>query len=219
MKYIIANWKMNMDLDSLIKWLASFSQFKKTQPRGVEVVVAPSFIHIPVVFELSKKIPIKLASQDVSLEERGSHTGECGAFQIKDFCKYAIIGHSERKENKEIIIKKRDLCFKEGIIPIVCFVKPENLPDFYKKGCLIAWEDPNNISVNGVYRAQSADQIREIAKEIRKILPKEASLIYGGSVNEGNIAEIAKIDDLDGVLVGNASLDSKSFANIIKTYS
>ena len=219
MKYIIANWKMNMTFEDLTNWIASFAEFKSCLTPEVKVILAPSFVHIPTIFELSQKTNLKIAAQDVSVEERGAHTGEAGAFQIKEFCKYAIVGHSERKEILEVVMKKRDECLKNGITPIVCFVNPEDLPSLYKEGSIIAWEDPKNISKNGVYHAEDPKKIAGIAKEIRKIIPGDAILIYGGSVNENNITEIAKIPELDGVLVGNASLDPKTFASIIAAYT
>jgi len=82
----------------------------------------------------------------------------------------------------------------------------------------MAWEDPQNISINGVYRSEDPAKISAIAKEIRKIVPPEAKLIYGGSVNERNVAAISRISELDGVLVGNASLDPEIFATIIRYF-
>jgi len=219
MKYMIANWKMNMNFEDLTRWVGEFSQYKDSITDNVEVILAPSLVHIPAIFELSQKTSLKLSSQDISLEEKGAHTGETGGFQVKEFCTYAIVGHSERKEDKETVIKKRDVCLKESITPIVCFTNPEHIKEYYKDGVIIAWEDPKNISKNGVYHAEKTDHIEEITKEIRKMLPKGAILIYGGSVNEKNIEEIAKIDSLDGVLVGNASLDPKTFADIIVAYA
>jgi len=161
---------------------------------------------------------VESCAQDVSPFERGAFTGENGAFQIKVFSKYAIIGHSERKEPVEVVARKRDLCLMEKITPIVCFVNPSDLLRLYKDGCVMAWEDPQNISVNGVYRLEDPAKISAIAKEIRKIIPAEAKLIYGGSVNERNVAAISRISELDGVLVGNASLDPEIFATIVRYF-
>ena len=219
MKYIIANWKMNMRLEDLTRWVAKFSEFQSLITSEVEVILAPSFVHVPAIFELSQKTSLRLASQDVSLEEKGAHTGEMGAFQVKEFCKYAIIGHSERKEDIQTVIKKRNICLKEEITPIVCFVNPKDLKDLYSEGCIFAWEDPKNISKNGVYNDKSTLEIERGVREIRIKLPDQTTLIYGGSVNENNIKEISKIGKLDGVLVGNASLDPKTFADIICAYS
>lgn len=218
-KYIIANWKENMGFADTISWVDSFSGFIKFLSPENEVVLAPSFPFLSIIYELSKISTVKVSAQDVSLKEKGANTGETGAFQIKDFCKYAIIGHSERKEGTDTITAKRDMCLKEGIIPIICFTNPEDLSKLYKEEVIIAWEDPKNISKDGAYNAEDPNKIASIAKEIRKIISSSTPLIYGGSVSENNIADIAKIPELDGVLVGNASLDPKTFADIIRAYN
>lgn len=225
MKYVVANWKMNMNLEKMTQWVEFFGRsevykdnlLNKSKPR-VEIIIAPSLVHIPMIYEFSQNLGIKVCSQDVSAQEKGAHTGEVGAFQIRDFCRYTLVGHSERKENRDVVTEKRDRCLEEGVIPIVCFVNPEDLPYLHKKGVVVAWEDPENISKNGVYKPKDPETISKIAKEIRKIIPKETPLIYGGSVNENNIKGIVDINEIDGVLVGNASLDPKIFTDIIHFY-
>lgn len=219
MKYVIANWKMNMNFEDLTKWVAEFSEYQNCIKSSVEVILAPSFVHIPAIFELSQKTSLKLSSQDVSFDKKGAHTGETGAFQAKEFCKYAIIGHSERKEDKNTVTSKRNACLEEGITPIICFIDPKDLKNLYSENCLFAWEYPENISKDGVYNDKKTSEIKNGVTEIRKKLPDDTILIYGGSVNETNIGEISKIDGLDGVLVGNASLEPKTFAYIISAYS
>jgi triosephosphate isomerase len=229
MKYVIANWKMNMDSRDIAAWAGPFSksykkikgQWKKRriiEERWPKIVICPSTIYVPALCEISQKMGVEVGIQDISPFEKGAHTGENGAFQIKNFCKYAIVGHSERKEPVEVVIRKRDLCLKENITPIVCFVDPEDLIKLYKEGSIMAWEDPQNISKDGVYRSKDPANISAIAKEIRKILPPNTPLIYGGSVNEKNSPSISRINELDGVLIGNASLDSEIFAAIIRYY-
>ncbi|MBW6441918.1 triose-phosphate isomerase [Patescibacteria group bacterium] len=229
MKYVIANWKMNMDSRDLAKWSGSFSkkykEIKKDwrkrkimEERWPKIVLCPSMIYIPAMCEIAQKVGVQIGSQDVSPFERGAHTGETGSFQIKNFCRYSIVGHSERGEPIEVVERKRDTCFKEGVTPIVCFVNPGDLIRLYKPGAIMAWEDPQNISKDGVYRAEDPEKISAIAKEIRKILPHDAPIVYGGSVNEKNISSISRISELDGALIGNASLDSEIFAAIIRYY-
>ena len=229
MKYVIANWKLNMDSKDLANWVGPFSKkyqnikkdWKKRriiEERWPKILLSPSLVYIPAISEISQKMGVETCAQDVSPFERGAFTGENGAFQVKVFSKYAIIGHSERKEPVEVVARKRDLCLKEKITPIVCFVNPSDLLRLYKDGCVMAWEDPQNISINGVYRSEDPAKISAIAKEIRKIVPPEAKLIYGGSVNERNVAAISRISELDGVLVGNASLDPEIFATIIRYF-
>jgi len=229
MKYVIANWKMNMDAKDLADWVGPFSRYYKKikkdwkkrkipEEKWPKIILCPSLVFVPAVCEISQKMGVETGVQDVSPFDRGPHTGETGAFQIKGFCRYAIIGHSERQEPVEIVARKRDVCLREGITPIICFVNPADLIKLYKEGCIMAWEDPQNISVNGVYRAEDPAKISAITDEIRKIIPPEAALIYGGSVNEKNASSISKINGLNGVLVGNASLDSEIFAAIIRYY-
>lgn len=229
MKYVIANWKLNMDSKDLSNWVGPFSKkyqnikkdWKKRriiEERWPKILLCPSLVYIPAVAEISQKMGVEVGAQDISPFEKGAHTGENGVFQIKNFCKYSIIGHSERQEHIEVVARKRDLCLKEKITPIVCFVNPGDLLKLYKEGCIMAWENPQNISVDGVYRSEDPAKISAIAQEIRKIVPPEARIIYGGSVNERNAFAISRISDLDGVLIGNASLDPEIFASIIRYY-
>ena len=229
MKYVIANWKMNMDPKDISAWVGPFSKKYKDirndwkrrriiEERWPKVILCPSTIYVPAMSDITQKIGVEIGVQDVSPFERGAHTGEVGAFQIKNFCRHAIVGHSERQEGTVVAARKRDMCLGERITPIVCFTNPSDLLNLYKEGSIMAWEDPQNISVNGVYRAEDPSNISAIAKEIRKIVPHHIPLIYGGSVNERNALSISRISDIDGVLVGNASLDSDIFASIIRYY-
>ncbi|MFC1700322.1 triose-phosphate isomerase [Patescibacteria group bacterium] len=218
MKYIIANWKMNLTLETLTKWVKGISDIKKVLNSDKKVILSPSHIHISLIHELTNETDIELASQDVSTEEDGAHTGDTGILQIKEFCKYSIVGHSERGEDRETVLKKRDLCLKNGITPIVCFVDPELAPEYFKEGVILAWEDPKNISKNGGYSVKDPSEIKSGVENIRSSLPEEAALIYGGSVNRENIGDIAKLDNVDGVLVGHASLDPEHFIDIIGAY-
>jgi len=215
-KYIVANWKMNMSLQDVIGWTAGFDT--SVLNADIEAIVAPSSLHIFPVAEILKKTGVSVAAQDVSVEEKGAHTGETGAFQIKELCKYAVIGHSERKETPEIVAKKIDICLTNGIIPIVCFVEPKKISLYKRPGIMYAWEDPANISKNGVYKEKSTREIEKGVKKIREILNNEEPLLYGGSVNGQNISGLVNIEKLDGVLVGHASLDPRHFSGIIASY-
>jgi triosephosphate isomerase len=207
MKYYIANWKMNMTGEDISVWIRSFKGEKDQT-----IIIAPSLPHLNLV----KDAGFVTCAQDISLFEKGAHTGENGAFQIKDYCKYCIIGHSEKQEDGQTVIKKRDLCLKEGIIPILCFVDVNDAAGFYKEGVIMAWEDPSNISVNGEYRPKDPKEIRTEINILKASLPDGAEIIYGGSVNRQNIGELVNIMGLSGVLVGNASLDPEHFYEICR---
>jgi len=212
MYYVTANWKMNMSTKDALKWVRDLSF---TPDKNIEVIVAPTFMHIPLVAEALKATGVAISAQDVSLNSRGAHTGDVGAFQLSEFCNYCIVGHSERAEALEIVLQKRDQCLAQGITPIVCFKNDAWLEKLYKKGVIMAREDPEHISVKGQYRAQDPANIRAVFKDLRQKVPKEAVILYGGSVNRQNTPKLVNISELNGFLVGNASLDPSHFAEIL----
>lgn len=209
MKYYIANWKMNMNESDIDNWTGSF---KPNPPSEKIIIIAPS---LPYLVKI-KGAGFRTCAQDVSTFNKGAHTGETGSFQLKDFCEYCLIGHSERKEGLDTVIQKRDICLDEGITPVVCFVNIEDADYLYKPGVILAWEDPENISVNGKYAPKNTAEIRTNINILKASLPDGTEVIYGGSVNRQNIAELANINGLDGVLVGNASLDPAHFYEICR---
>ena len=218
MNYVIANWKMKMSQTDVENWVSDFTE--RYKPSDVNVVVAPSFINIPYVKEkLGSLEKVFVGAQDVSADSKGSHTGEVSAFQLKDYCKYVIVGHSERAEDLALVIRKRDIVLEHGLIPVVCFTTPEQAKFFYKEGAILAWEDPTNISSGGVYSEKPLEDIEENVDRIKESLPRDAVLLYGGSVNKDNIYDLANLSKLDGVLVGHSSLDSGHFIKLIETYA
>lgn len=206
---------MNLNLAEISQWLEIFKKTITTIPANKKVILAPSLPYLGLMAELAKTKGLYLAAQNVSIMEKGAHTGETGIFQVKDFCEYSIVGHSELKEPFDVSIKKRDLCIADDIIPIMCFVQLDDAKKAYAPSSLVTWEDPTNISVNGQYRAKSDVEIQRGIDTIRQKIPKEAPLIYGGSVNRQNIETLAKINGLNGVLVGNASNDAAHFAELV----
>jgi triosephosphate isomerase len=218
MSYVVANWKMKMNLKEVEAWLGKFSSIFNKNSK-VRVIIAPTSIHLDRVYrETSSLASLSLASQNVSANKKGSHTGELGAFQVKDYCEYCIVGHSERAEDPALVAEKRDIALENGLIPIVCFTSPDQAGFFYKKGALLAWEDPQNISKEGSYNEKPLDEIVKSVNTIRRVLPEEAGLLYGGSVNEKNVSGLVSISGLNGVLVGHASLDPEHFLNLINAY-
>jgi len=217
MKYFIANWKMNMSLKDIVSWLEEFSKLELKQDLNRHIIICPSFPHLSLLKEVSGKIGFEVGAQDLSMFEKGAHTGETGNFQLKELVNYCIVGHSERKESVDTVIIKKDLCIKAGIIPLVCFVDKKDLTKLDTKGVILCWEDPNNISKDGVYREKNPLDIAKEMREIKERVSKETVIIYGGSVNRENIKSLNEIKEIDGVLVGNAGLDPNHFADIINT--
>ncbi len=209
-----------MSLINVNDWLVSFLKLSEKLETEDEIIVAPTFTYMPFATPYAEKAGFRLAAQDVSAEDKGAHTGETGAFQIRDFCKYGIVGHSERKEFPEFVAKKAKQCLQNDIVPIICFVDTSSLEVYknFSDTAIFAWEDPSNISKNGVYNPKDSAEIQEGANKIRAILKKDTPVLYGGSVNRDNVEEIARISELNGVLVGNASTDPDHFFDIITKY-
>ena len=230
-KLIVANWKQNKTLNEAIHWCQDFIElmeiFYDTREKKdsmlrtyPETVICPSFVHTRQVSTLLSKFDrfkISCGVQDISPFDDGAHTGNVGINQLKGFVDYAIVGHSERQEDREVVAQKASMCLHAGIAPIVCFKSPEQ----YKKieGAIYALEDPENISRGGAYRPKALTEVEELTGEARTFFGKESKIIYGGSVNEQNAGELASIAGLDGVLVGNASLNPSTFCVIVNKFS
>lgn len=215
MRYIIANWKMNLNLADVTAWFEGFKQSLPLIPEDKEIIIAASTPYLGLLSILTKTKNLKLSAQDVSSLETGAHTGEVGAFQLKDFCAYSIVGHSERGESIEVSIKKRDLCLANGITPIFCFSDISDIEKVYTTGVILAWEDPANISKDGEYKTKPKKEIQSGVDKIRQKIPVNAVLIYGGSVNRQNVADLADLKGLNGILPGNASKDPAHFAELV----
>lgn len=216
MKYLIANWKMNMDSHSIGTWFDTFNRADASLFENKSIILAPSFPYLEEVRNFIKTPNTFVASQDVDLNDKGAHTGATGIFQVKEFAQFAIVGHSEKNESLETALRKRDLCLQNGITPITCFVNPQDIKTVYKPGSLAAWEDPQNISVNGVYRAKDPAEINKTIEQLSLHIEDTASLVYGGSVSKNNIQDLKRISNINGVLIGNASLDPEHFLYIIE---
>jgi len=186
--------------------------------------------------------PLKIGAQDCGFEDEGQYTGDVSAKLLQEVnCEYVIIGHSERRKNQqetnEIIAKKALSAFKNKITPIICvgeskeirdqgqhfdFVKEQiikSIPLVKTTRIVIAYEP---IWAIGTGETAQVSQIEEMVKFIRQVYENEVAqfaeeffLIYGGSVNSTNSAEILNIKGLDGLLVGKASLNIEEFTKIL----
>lgn len=221
-KLVVANWKQNKTLEEAVAWCKEFVRLcSAVQDRSTNVsvlpIICPSMAFVERLAEVLGPAQVALGVQDISPFADGAHTGFVGVGQIKQFVKYAIVGHSEREEDRNIVEGKAELCTNSGITPIVCFKSSSQ----YKQiaDAVYALEDPDNISQNGMYRAKSGAEVKELIEGAGRFFGKEAIMLYGGSVNKENAEELARIDGLHGVLVGNASLNPYTFADIVYKFS
>ncbi|KAK7284994.1 hypothetical protein RJT34_19749 [Clitoria ternatea] len=241
--FVGGNWKCNGTKDSISKLVSDLNS-AKLEP-DVDVVVAPPFLYIDQVKNsLSERIEI--SAQNSWVGKGGAFTGEISVEQLKDLgCKWVILGHSERRhiigENDEFIGKKAAYALSQGLGVIacigelleereagrtfdVCFQQLKAFADAVPSwdNIVIAYEP---VWAIGTGKVATPEQAQEVHVAVRDWLKKNVSdevasktrIIYGGSVNSGNSAELAKKEDIDGFLVGGASLKGPEFATIVNS--
>ena len=227
--FIIANWKSNKSIKETEKWLHDFSGEFKRNPFSLdhkEVIVIPSF----TLLEHAKyclgnvKLPISLASQNISPFNEGAYTGEVSARQIRELASYVIIGHSERREHfaedQSMIDQKIQQALKYELVPILCIsnlgqIKNEKIKmqnDNEKLKMIVAYEP---LFAIGSGQPDTPADANDMAKKIKEVLG-EIPVLYGGSVSPKNVRSFTKMPSIDGVLVGGASLNPLEFLEIIK---
>ncbi|MEG1597373.1 MAG: triose-phosphate isomerase family protein [Bacilli bacterium] len=180
-----------------------------------KIIYCPAFLYLNRAFKY-----IKLGSQDVSSHEKGSYTGEISANILKNVgVLYSIVGHSERREyfNEDlvVIVNKIHNLINEGIIPILCVsetVDEEELEFLLNEVVdishfIIAYEPISAIGTNEVpLNNQIEMMVKKIKDIVNKLKKEEVRVLYGGSVNSSNIKTLKDIPNIDGFLIGNASL-------------
>ena len=241
---VAGNWKMNKTVAEA-RDLVSMMSSKLGEIANVEKVLCPPFFAIPALADMLGSSGIGLGAQNLHWEEKGAFTGEVAPGMVKEFCQYVIIGHSERRtyfgETDESVNKKLHAALKAGLIPIVCV--GETLAQ-YEAGStsevvrrqisvgLAGVDSPTKIIVAyepvwaiGTGKASSGENanfvhqqvIRPVLSELFGAQNAEAiRILYGGSVTAANAAEFFTYPDIDGALVGGASLKPDEFVAITK---
>lgn len=215
---------------------------------SADCVVFPPAVYLPLVSQLLTDTPLRWGAQNVYSQDSGAYTGELSCTMLKEFgCRYALIGHSERRlffaENEKNIAEKFHHVKEHGMIPVLCV--GETLQDrekgltnrvIEKQIMTVFSEDldsanPVVVAYEPVWAigtgcTASSEEIRAVHSFIRELLAcvnqDEAALIpiiYGGSLNEKNAASIFALPDVDGGLIGGASLDAQKFVEIIECIS
>ena len=231
---IAGNWKMNGTRAAAAALSASIKPMEH-----VDIVLCPPFVHLT---GLSGTCAV--GAQDVSVNNDGAYTGEISAAMLVDLgCKYVIVGHSERRqyhgETDKIVAQKAAKAIESGLIPIICVGESRaqreggetaQVIETQVAGSIPAAATGKNIVVAyepvwaiGTGLVASIDQIAEVHGQIRGLLENRLAdgeilrIIYGGSVKPDNAKEILGLADVDGALVGGASLKAESFLEIAKS--
>ena len=231
---IAGNWKMNMTCEESRLYMSEFLPLISSCPDDREIVIAPPFTALSTLSELIIEKNIALSSQNVHWEDNGAFTAEISPMMlIEHKVKYAIVGHSEPRkyfsESDEQINKRAISAQNHGLIPIVCVGESfdqrergeaervirrqveQGLEGTDCQKLIVAYEPIWAIGTGKTCEAKEANRICSL---IRSWASADLIIQYGGSVKPSNIDEIMSMNDIDGVLVGGASLDPNSFARI-----
>lgn len=241
---IAGNWKMFKTVGEAIAFVNEVKG--KAEVEGVESVICAPFTALPALAEAVKGTKLKIGAQNMHWEESGAYTGEISGAMLKDLgVDYVIIGHSERRayfaETDETVNRKVHAAFRYGITPIICVGEKleEREAGQTKEVCrvqteaalqgltaeqaaqaVIAYEP---IWAIGTGRVATPEQAQEAIAFVRALVggrseeaARQVRVLYGGSVKPENAAEILAQEDVDGALVGGASLDAAGFAEIVK---
>ena len=248
LKIVAGNWKMNTTIEQGLALSNSLSDRIEEIPQGVTLVIAPPFTHLYPVGKRIEGSSIELGAQNCATHQKGAYTGEVSAeMLVSAGCKYVIIGHSERREyyreESAVLSQKLAQALQVGLTPIFCIgerieerevgahfevigsqlkevILTLNPSDFSK--IVIAYEP---VWAIGTGKTATAEQAQEIHAFIRKTLAEtfgtlaaQTSILYGGSCKASNAAELFAQNDIDGGLIGGASLQAEDFLAIAKAY-
>lgn len=241
---IAGNWKMNGLLEdgvALAKGVAEGA--KKAARKDCEFLVCPPFTLLFSAKKALKGSRVMLGAQDCHFAEKGAHTGDISPLMLKDLgCQYVIVGHSERRtdhhESNELIAKKADAAIKAGLKVIICIGETEAERDAGKtidvcaaqimgsvpetataQNTVIAYEP---VWAIGTGKTPTTADVQNVHAAIRKVVSKKLGranankmrILYGGSMKPSNAKELLALPDVDGGLIGGASLKAADFLAI-----
>lgn len=242
-QYIIGNWKMQGNKASVTKLLNNIKDFEKHS--NVVMVVCPPYVFLDQTQRLLNNTQLQWGGQNMAAEPQGPYTGEISGQMLYEFgCQYVLLGHSERRqlygETDEKIARKFDLAIKSGLTPILCVgetleqrqadqtyevlqTQLEKIIRYGKvlKQAIIAYEPVWAIGTGLSAQPEQAQEVHHFLREkigsLDLDLAQELSILYGGSVKADNADALFRMPDIDGGLIGGASLDAIEFLRIYGT--
>ena len=245
---VAANWKLNGNL-SMISTLLGPIDIHVNNINDVDVVICPPFPYLATCGQAIKSDNVFLGAQSVAKEEQGAFTGEVAAEMLKEIgCGFVIVGHSERREyygeTDQVVADKVSRVLEAGLSPILCVGESLEQREQGKMedviirqlGAVVDKVGINNMAKTviayepiwaiGTGKTASPEQAQEVHSIIRSELAKQSTdvseglrILYGGSVKASNATELFSQPDIDGGLIGGASLDAEQFNSIVDAAS
>jgi triosephosphate isomerase len=240
---IAGNWKMNTTVDEAVRLVKEMMPGLDAID-NIEKLVCPPFISLTSVREILKGTSVKLGAQNLYYMEKGAYTGEISPIMLGGICEYVIIGHSERRhyfgDTNEVVNKKIQAALNAGLKPVLCVGesleeneagKTEEVVTGQLKQSLDGIEYPGSFVIAyepvwaiGTGRAATGTQANDTISLVRRTVAKlwddeiadDVRILYGGSVTDANTTEFLSQPDIDGALVGGASLKPDEFVSIAR---
>jgi triosephosphate isomerase len=242
---VAGNWKMNGSRDAARTLLGGILKDVATLKR-TEVAVCPPFILIPLAADQLAGSPVKWGGQSLNVHKSGAYTGEIAGSMLKDYgCTYAIVGHSERRalfgESDELVAAKFKVAQEAALVPILCVGETLEEREANRTESVVARQLDAVLSLIGIQALASAviayepvwaigtgrnatpQQAQDVHKFIRGRLAQHdkqvaagVRILYGGSVKAANAQTLFAQEDIDGGLIGGASLDAREFLAICR---
>jgi triosephosphate isomerase (TIM) len=244
--FVAANWKMNKTVEETEAFLADFLATAPAARGGAEVVVCPPFPSLKTAVDMCARSSVRVAAQNMHEDQFGAYTGEVSAPMLLELgVDGVILGHSERRalfgEADEALARKVPAALAAGLEPILCVGETEGQRDAGETEAVLSEQLAADLAevdsaelrrvvvayepvwAIGTGRTATPEQAQDAIRFIRDLIrgrgepaAGQVRILYGGSVNPGNAAELMGQPDIDGALVGGASLDPGDFAAIVE---
>ena len=247
--FVAGNWKMNPPSVTAATALADGLRGPLSGVGGVTRVVCPPFIALPGVAQALEGADIGVGAQNVHPEPKGAFTGEVSVSMLQDLCSYVILGHSERRqlfaEEDAFINAKLHAALQAGLTPILCVGETLDEREAGQANAVVERQLTGGLAgldadavvqvviayepvwAIGTGRSATPQMAQEMAGAVRYEIARlshistagQVPILYGGSVNAANAAELAAQEDIDGALVGGASLEVDPFVAIAQAFA
>ena len=244
-KFIAGNWKLNLSIEEGTALVQGIAAFLAGRPTSAEVAVCPTALALATVAKAVAGSPVGIGGQNCHWEEKGAFTGEVSASLLKNAgAKYVLLGHSERRqyfgETDATVNKRLGAVLKQSLVPILCIGetlaerqgnKLQQVLETQVKGALAGftpeqlatlvvayepvWAIGTGITATTAQAQEAHAFVRSVLRGVVGGLADRVRIQYGGSVKPDNAKEILSQPDVDGALVGGASLKVADFTAII----
>jgi triosephosphate isomerase len=239
-RIVLGNWKMNTSQREALELAGELAS--ETMPETVEVGVAPPFPWLSAVGSVLGPSPIRIGAQTSARQTNGAFTGEVSVSMLAELCEFVLIGHSERRalfgETDDVVNEKLLRVVEVGLRPVLCVGETadqrasgdaaltvvaqidaalRNRDAHELDALVVAYEPVWAIGTGNTATPEDAAEMCSLIRDqVQALISRRVSVLYGGSVNAGNASELIKTGQIDGFLVGGASLKVLDFMTIVR---